>query len=454
MKRLFKGEAYRPTGYGVTLNNCRSESVQTVPFVPHIPFILSLNLKIIILKNMQTTPKGFRLHLGIFGRRNVGKSSLLNALTHQPTSIVSETAGTTTDPVEKPMELLPIGPVLWIDTAGVDDEGALGELRIQKTKTVLDRTEIGIIVSTASEPMTQFESELLATFKDRSIPVIYVLNKIDVAPPLSETINELNLLKIPYVLTDAVTGRGIVDLHKALLQSVPDDFLVPPPILIDLVPPDSMVVLVVPVDKEAPKGRLILPQVQTIREILDAHLSCVVVQDTQLANVLNRISPPPALVVTDSQAFAKVAADVPQSIPLTSFSILFARQKSDLGIMIEGTRAIKNLKTGSRVLIAESCTHHPIEEDIGTIKIPKLLQNFVGGEIEFKHVRGHEFLTDSFDCDLVIHCGACMWNRREMLSRIMYCQNANIPITNYGLAIAYTLGIFERAIKPIIDVKN
>ncbi|MDR1053717.1 MAG: [FeFe] hydrogenase H-cluster maturation GTPase HydF [Planctomycetaceae bacterium] len=399
---------------------------------------------------MQTTPKGFRLHLGIFGRRNVGKSSLLNVLTHQPTSIVSETAGTTTDPVEKPMELLPIGAVLWIDTAGVDDEGALGELRIQKTKTVLDRTEIGIIVSTADSPITKFESELIASFKSRSVPIIYVFNKIDIAPPLPETIDELKKLKIPYVMTDAVSGRGITDLHKALLQSVPDDFLLPPPVLVDLVPPDSLVVLVVPVDKEAPKGRLILPQVQTIREILDAHLSCVVVQDAQLADVLKRISPPPALVVTDSQAFAKVSADVPESIPLTSFSILYARQKADLGIMIEGARAIKNLKAGSRVLIAESCTHHPIEEDIGTIKIPKLLRKFVGDELEFKHVRGREFLTDDFDCDLVIHCGACMWNRREMLSRIMYCQNANIPITNYGLTIAYTLGIFERAIKPII----
>ncbi|MDR1483731.1 MAG: [FeFe] hydrogenase H-cluster maturation GTPase HydF [Planctomycetaceae bacterium] len=403
---------------------------------------------------MQTTPKGFRLHLGIFGRRNVGKSSLLNALTHQATSIVSETAGTTTDPVEKPMELLPIGPVLWIDTAGIDDEGALGELRIQKTKTVLDRTEIGIIVATANSPITRFELDLIVAFRSRSIPVIYVLNKIDIAEPHAETINELKSLKIPFVMTDAVTGNGIADLHNAILQSVPDDFLEPPPILVDLVPPESMIVLVVPVDKEAPKGRLILPQVQAIREILDAHLSCVVVQDTQLADVLKRISPPPAFVVTDSQAFAKVAADVPLSIPLTSFSILFARQKADLEIMIEGAKAIKNLKAGSKILIAESCTHHPIEEDIGTIKIPKLLQQFVGKKLEFKHVRGHDFLTDDYNCDLVIHCGACMWNRREMLSRIMYCQNANIPITNYGLAIAYTLGIFDRAIKPIIGEKN
>ncbi|MDR2168560.1 MAG: [FeFe] hydrogenase H-cluster maturation GTPase HydF [Planctomycetaceae bacterium] len=403
---------------------------------------------------MQTTPKGFRLHLGIFGRRNVGKSSLLNALTHQPTSIVSETAGTTTDPVEKPMELLPIGPVLWIDTAGIDDEGALGELRIQKTKSVLDRTEIGIIVSTADAPISRFELDLIIAFRNRSVPVIYVLNKIDAAQPRPETIDELKSLNIPYVMTDALTGRGIIDLHKILLQAVPDDFLTPPPILVDLVPPKSMIILVVPVDKEAPKGRLILPQVQTIREILDAHLSCVVVQDTQLDDAIKRITPAPALVVTDSQAFAKVAEIVPQSIPLTSFSILYARQKADLKIMIEGARAIKNLKTGSRVLIAESCTHHPIEEDIGTIKIPKLLQKYVGGEIEFKHVRGHEFLTDDFNCELVIHCGACMWNRREMLSRIMYCQNANIPITNYGLAIAYTLGIFDRAIKPILDATS
>ncbi|MDR2346537.1 MAG: [FeFe] hydrogenase H-cluster maturation GTPase HydF [Planctomycetaceae bacterium] len=399
---------------------------------------------------MQTTPKGFRLHLGIFGRRNVGKSSLLNALTHQSTSIVSATAGTTTDPVEKPMELLPIGPVLWIDTAGIDDEGALGELRIQKTKNVLDRTEIGIIVSTPEAPISKFESDLITTFRQRNIPIIFVLNKIDTAQPRTETLEELKSLKIPCVMTDAISGNGIIELHKILLQTVPDDFLTPPPILVDLVPPDSMIILVVPVDKEAPKGRLILPQVQAIREILDAHLSCVVVQDTQLADVLKRVSPPPALVVTDSQAFAKVSKDVPDSVPLTSFSILFARQKADLKIMIEGAKAIQNLKTGSKVLIAESCTHHPIEEDIGTIKIPNLLNKFVGGELNFKHVRGHEFLSNDFKCDLVIHCGACMWNRREMLSRILYCQNENIPITNYGLAIAYTLGIFERAIKPVL----
>jgi [FeFe] hydrogenase H-cluster maturation GTPase HydF len=403
---------------------------------------------------MQTTPKSFRLHLGIFGRRNVGKSSLLNALTHQSTSIVSETAGTTTDPVEKPMELLPIGPVLWIDTAGIDDEGALGELRIQKTKSVLDRTEIGIIVAAANTPMSTFELDLLNALQNKSIPVIYVLNKIDIAPPLPETISKLKSLKIPYVMTDAISSHGITDLHNLLLKCVPDDFLMPPPIVTDLVPPESMIVLVVPVDKEAPKGRLILPQVQTIREILDAHLSCVVVQDTQLTDVLKRISPPPALVVTDSQAFAKVAQYVPKSIPLTSFSILFARQKADLEIMIEGTKTINNLKIGSHILIAESCTHHPIEEDIGTIKIPKLLQQFVGGELIFKHVRGHDFLTDDFNCNLVIHCGACMWNRREMLSRIMSCKNANIPITNYGLTIAYTLGIFDRVIQPIINAKK
>jgi [FeFe] hydrogenase H-cluster maturation GTPase HydF len=403
---------------------------------------------------MQTTPKGFRLHLGLFGRRNVGKSSLLNALTHQATSIVSEIAGTTTDPVEKPMELLPIGPVLWIDTAGVDDEGDLGELRTQKTKAVLDRTEIGIIVSTADAQITQFESDLITAFKDRSIPIIYVLNKIDIAQPRTETIDELKSLDIPYVLTDAISGCGIVEIHRAILQLVPDDFLRPPPIIFDLVPSESMIILVVPIDKEAPKGRLILPQIQTIREILDAQLSCVVVQDSQLDKVLKRISPPPALVVTDSQAFAKVSTIVPRSIPLTSFSILFARQKADIKIMIEGAKTIKNLKVGSRIVIAESCTHHPIEEDIGTVKIPKLLQKFVGGELEFEYIRGHEFCVGDLSCDLVIHCGACMSNRREMLSRIMYCKNANIPITNYGLAIAYILGIFDRAIEPIMSAKN
>ncbi len=401
---------------------------------------------------MQTTPKGFRLHLGIFGRRNVGKSSLLNALTRQRTSIVSEQAGTTTDPVEKPMELLPIGPVQFIDTAGVDDEGALGELRIQKTREVFDRTDVGVVVSAEAQSggcVSEFERQIIEELRRRGIPVIFVVNKIDLATPAPETLTALETLELQPVRMSSVNAQGISELKEALIRVVPEDFLAPPPIVADLVSPGEMIVLVVPIDKEAPKGRLILPQVQTIRDILDAHGSCVVVQDTQLKGVLDRLQPPPALVVTDSQAFTKVSQDTPDTIPLTSFSILFARQKGELGTMVEGARAIGCLKPGAKVLIAEACTHHPINEDIGTVKIPNWLQKYVGGPVEIRHVQGHDFPVGTLsDWDLVIHCGACMWNRREILSRMLHCRDAGVPMTNYGLAIAFMLGIFDRALKP------
>jgi [FeFe] hydrogenase H-cluster maturation GTPase HydF len=407
---------------------------------------------------MQTTPKGFRLHIGIFGRRNVGKSSLLNVLTRQQSSIVSELAGTTTDPVEKPMELLPIGPVQFIDTAGIDDEGSLGALRIQKTKEIFDRTEIGIVVSAETQQngsWTVFEQQIVDEFRKRNIPILFVFNKSDLAEPSPETIEILNQASIPFVRFEATAGRGIAELRNALIQTVPDDFFTPPPIVSDLVPPEEMIVLVIPVDKEAPKGRLILPQAQTIRDVLEAHQSCVVVQDTQLKDVLSRIQPPPVLVVTDSQAFAQVAAYTPESIMMTSFSILFARQKGNLPSMIESTRSIAHLRPGAKVLIAESCTHHPIGEDIGTVKIPQWLQKYVGGELDIHHVQGHDFPINRLsEYTLVIHCGACMWNRREVLNRQMHCREANVPMTNYGLTIAFLLGIFDRALKPLYNAKK
>ncbi len=402
---------------------------------------------------MQTTPKGFRLHLGIFGRRNVGKSSLLNALTRQQTAIVSEHAGTTTDPVEKPMELLPIGPVQFIDTAGVDDVGAVGELRVRKTREVFDRTDIGIIVSTESQDggaLSVFERQIIDELRKRKIPILFVFNKSDLAEPATASVAELESLAIPFVRMEAAHGKGIAKLRELLVEKVPEDFLSPPPIVSDLVPPGELIVLVVPIDKEAPKGRLILPQVQTIRDVLDGDRSCIVVKDVQLKSVLDRLKTPPALVVTDSQAFAKVSADTPQEVPLTSFSILFARQKGNFSSLVDGAKALATLRPGCRVLIAESCTHHPIEEDIGTVKIPNLLKKFVGGELEIGHAQGHDFpKTNLDDWNLVIHCGACMWNRREMLNRILHCQEAGVPITNYGLAIAFMLGIFDRALKPL-----
>lgn len=396
---------------------------------------------------MRSAPKGLRLHIGLFGRRNVGKSSLLNALTRQTVSIVSDIAGTTTDPVEKPMELLPIGPVLFIDTAGIDDVGALGEMRVQKTRQVIDRTDVGIIVSVAGD-WGEFEEAILAELRERRIPVIVVFNKTDVAGVDAAQESRLKDSQIPCIETSAARGEGILDLREALIKSAPEEFINTPAIIGDLVPAGEMAVLVIPIDLEAPKGRLILPQVQSIRDILDNDAYCMVVKERELRDALDRLKRPPALVVTDSQAFLKVAGDTPDDVLMTSFSILFARFKGDLVEFVKGALAIENLVPGDRVLICESCSHHPIGEDIGRVKLPRWLRQYVGGKLEFTHVQGHDFPDDLASYKLAIHCGACMWNRREVLSRIIRCQQAGVPITNYGLAIAYSLGIFERALKP------
>ncbi len=396
---------------------------------------------------MRTTPRGMRLHIGLFGRRNVGKSSLLNALTRQDVSIVSDVAGTTTDPVEKPMELLPIGPVLFIDTAGIDDEGALGVRRVEKTRQVFDRTDLAVIVTTA-ELAGGFETRLIDEFAERGVPAIVVLNKCDLAPPPPEMLDDLQRRGVPCVRTVASRGEGVLDLRQALIAAAPEDFINAPAIVGDLVAPGALVVLVVPIDKEAPKGRLILPQVQAIRDLLDNDACCLVVKERELRDALGRLREPPALVVTDSQAFLKVAGDTPPEVPLTSFSILFARYKGDLVELVRGATAIDRLRSGDRVLIAESCSHHPIGEDIGRVKIPRWLTQYVGGKLEFTHVQGHDFPVDTRRFALVIHCGACVTNRREVLSRIVRCRRAGTPITNYGLAIAYSLGIFERALAP------
>ncbi|MBN2467861.1 MAG: [FeFe] hydrogenase H-cluster maturation GTPase HydF [Deltaproteobacteria bacterium] len=395
----------------------------------------------------QSTRKGLRLHIGLFGRRNVGKSSLLNAVTRQDVSIVSDHAGTTTDPVEKPMELLPLGPVLFIDTAGIDDVGALGEMRIAKTRGVIDRTDLGVIISDAGI-WGDFEEQIWGELKKRNIPMIAVFNKTDLEEPDSTILTRLEQEKIAIVKTVAVSGKGVLDFRQALLDTVPPEFLTNPDLLGDIVGPGELAVLVVPIDKEAPKGRLIVPQVQAIRNLLDNDAYCMVVKERELKYALERLTEPPTLVVTDSQAFLKVAADTPPGIKMTSFSILFARMQGDLNEMVRGALAIETLKTGDHVLVAEACSHHPIADDIGRVKIPRWLTQYVGGKVHFYQIQGHDFPEDLSPYKLVIHCGACMWNRREMLSRILYCRNAKIPITNYGLTIAYALGIFERALQP------
>ncbi len=392
-------------------------------------------------------PKSFRLHIGIFGRRNAGKSSILNALTQQEVSIVSEVAGTTTDPVEKPMELLPLGPVLFIDTAGIDDTGSLGEKRVSKTYSVFDRTDLGIIVSNFGE-WGVFEETIMEEFRIREIPFVVVFNKADLFPENLDISSILDSVKISYTVTEATNGKGIENLRQLLLENAPSDFINRQAILSDLVGPGEMAVLVVPIDKEAPKGRLILPQVQSIRDLLDGDAFCMVVKERELREALSRLNKPPRLVVTDSQAFLKVAADTPPEIPLTSFSILFARFQADLTEMVRGAMAIDQLKPGDKVLIAEACTHHPIGEDIGSVKIPRWLTQYVGGKLQIENMRGRDFPSNISEYKLIIHCGACMWNRREMLSRIMKARQAGVPITNYGLTIAYSLGIFERALQP------
>ena len=398
-------------------------------------------------------PKSFRLHIGIFGRRNTGKSSILNSLTSQEVSIVSEIAGTTTDPVEKPMELLPLGPVLFIDTAGIDDTGALGEKRIQKTMQVFDRTELGLIISKSDE-WGDFEETILKELNNRAIPVIVVFNKCDLSQPRNYLMERFSEENIAFIETSAITGSGISDLRQAILNHAPEDFINRPCIVSDLVGPGESAILVVPIDKEAPKGRLILPQVQTIRDLLDNDSFCMVVKERELREAFHRLNKPPKLVVTDSQAFLKVAADTPPEIPLTSFSILFARYQGDLSEMVKGAMAIDRLRTGDKIMIAEACSHHPIGEDIGTVKIPRWLTQYVGGELEFVHHRGHDFPENLSEFKLIIHCGACMWNRREMLSRMMKARIAGVPLTNYGLTIAYSLGIFERALQPFPAALN
>lgn len=392
-------------------------------------------------------PKGFRLHIGLFGRRNVGKSSLLNALTRQDVSIVSDIAGTTTDPVEKPMELLPLGPVLFIDTAGIDDVGALGEKRVQKTRQVFDRTDVGVVIAQADE-WGGFEEEILAELARRELPTIVVLNKTDSAQPRAPLLAQLKERKCIVVHTVATEGKGVLDFREALVRSAPEDFINAPSILADLVPAGDLALLVVPIDLEAPKGRLILPQVNAIRDLLDNDSYCLIAKERELRDALDRLKRPPAIVVTDSQAFLKVAGDTPNDVPMTSFSILFARYKGDLVEFVRGALSIEELRPGDHVLIAEACSHHPIGEDIGRVKIPRWLTQYVGGKLEFTHVQGHDFPDELSPYKLVVHCAACVWNRREMLSRIWGCRASGVPITNYGVAIAYSLGILERALAP------
>lgn len=395
------------------------------------------------------TLKSLRLHIGIFGKTNVGKSAFLNRITNQDISIVSEIAGTTTDVVEKSMELLPVGAVVFLDTAGINDTTALGKERIEKTMKVINRTDVAVIICDY-KGFDEYEIGLVKKFEELKIPFMVVVNKSDV-----EEISDVALEKIksvvgentPILKTSATSDKEIVFKFKAkLVKMLPEDFVNSPKIVGDLVPPKSTVILVIPIDKEAPKGRIILPQVQTIKDLLDSDCLSYSVKVSELAEAINNLKESPALVVTDSQAFREVSQIVPENIPLTSFSILFARLKGDLKAFAEGAKAIDELKDGDKVLILESCTHHAIEDDIGRVKIPNLLLKKTGKNLVIDNYAGHD-LPDISKYNLIIHCGACMTNRREVLSRILLANEKGIPITNYGMTISYCLGIMDRAMK-------
>ncbi len=398
---------------------------------------------------LNQTPRGSRFHIAIFGRRNSGKSSLINALTNQNIAIVSDVPGTTTDPVYKSMEILPIGPVVIIDTAGIDDVGELGALRIEKAYGVLAKTDLMLLVIDPAKGADRYEEDVIKKAKENNVPVIAVLNKIDLYPEeqMEEKAHKFNL---PVVRVSAVTKEGIDSLKLAMIKAAPKDWM-STTIVGDLISPGDTIVLVVPVDLAAPKGRLILPQVQTIRDILDNDAMAYVVKERELKAVIDNLKSKPKLVVTDSQAFLKVAADTPKDVLMTSFSILFARQKGNLMTLVEGVKAIEKLLPGDKVLVAEACTHHRVEDDIGTVKIPRWLTQHVGGDLDFSWASGIELPPNVGDYKLVVHCGACMINRKEMLHRIMMARQARVPIVNYGVLIAYVMGILKRALEPFSE---
>jgi len=401
--------------------------------------------------SMNETPRSDRVHIALFGRRNAGKSSIINALTGQDISIVSSVKGTTTDPVYKAMELLPLGPVVFIDTPGLDDDSELGELRIQKTYEVLNKSDVALLACDQSG-VGSFERKILKLIQAKSIPFIILINKIDLSQPDTALLKGYETEYKAKVLTiSAATGLGMEDLKLRLAQILPDDdsrFS----IVRDLLSPMDTVVLVVPIDKAAPKGRLILPQQQTIRDILEADAVSVVVKENGLKEALGNLGKKPRMVITDSQAFEQVSADTPSDIPLTSFSILFARYKGDLQALTDGARAVASLKDGDTVLIAEGCTHHRQIDDIGTVKIPRWLRQYTGKELNFAFSSGIRYPKDLPQYALIVHCGACMLNRREMNYRIEMARENGVPIVNYGILIAYLKGILERSVELFPDV--
>ncbi len=392
---------------------------------------------------LNTTPSAERVHIGIFGKRNAGKSSLINAMTGQDLAIVSEIAGTTTDPVTKAMELLPLGPVVMIDTPGLDDTGELGAQRVRKAMQVMNRCDLAVVVIDAQEGQSEVHTALLNRLTSKSIPYVIAMNKcdlLDTVPPDTE--------QVRYV--SATNGAGIYALKEKIAHLVPSGGN-GRRIVADLLQPNDFVVLVVPIDSAAPKGRLILPQQQTIRDVLEAGASAIVCRDTELAATLKKLGQPPRMVITDSQAFASVSKDTPEDVPLTSFSILMARYKGRLKSAVHGVRTLETLQDGDTVLISEGCTHHRQCDDIGTIKLPRWITEYTGKNLNFAFTSGGEFPDDLSPYRLIVHCGGCMLNEREMKYRIARAQDDGVPMTNYGILISYVNGILERAIEPLAD---
>ena len=390
---------------------------------------------------MKTTPKSLRLHIALFGRTNVGKSSFLNLITGQDVSIVSEQPGTTTDVVEKTMELLPIGPVVFIDTAGLDDTTLLGGKRVEKTEKVFDRADV-ILLICEGDQFGEFEQKVSALAEAKGTPVIRVQNKSDLYDLSAPSVLSVNS-------NDLDSREKVLSQLKAQLLAVcPDEFIQPPPLVGDLVRPGGIAVLIVPIDLQAPKGRLILPQVSTIRDALDNDAAALVVKEREYTHMLNQLKNPPDLVICDSQVVLKMVGDTPNEIPCTTFSILFARLKGDLPKFAAGAAAIDRLKDGDKVLIAESCSHHAAEDDIGRVKIPRWLRQYCGCDLQIDVYAGRDFPDNLSEYSLVVQCGGCMHNRREILSRIEKCEAAGVPITNYGLCISQTQGVLKRVLSP------
>ena len=405
------------------------------------------------MSSLNATPAGERVHIGLFGKRNAGKSSLINALTGQKLAVVADVPGTTTDPVLKAMELLPLGPVLMMDTAGTDDTGELGQLRVQKSLQVLNKTDIAILVIDSTAGITEEDLKLLQRIQDKELSCVVVFTKADVDKQNTslEAMQKRIPSSIPRISVSSTTGENIRELKELLAHLVPQK-KAPFPICADLIKPEDQILLVTPIDSAAPKGRLILPQQQTIRDIIDRGAVAVITKENNVGSALENMKKPPVMVITDSQAFGKVNQAVPQKINLTSFSILMARHKGNLEQAVLGVAALKQLRNGDHVLISEGCTHHRQCGDIGTEKLPKWIRDFTGRQFNFSWTSGTEFPADLSPYRLIIHCGGCMLNEREMQYRYRCAADQNVPMTNYGLCIAYTHGILKRSLSVFPDL--